>query len=172
VKPALFFLLIYLSSTAGAQMPFTRLTSEDGLGNNSVQCILQGRDGIMWIGTNGGLNRYDGAAFIQYNILSKPALSSNVITALLEDDAGNIWEGTDNGLNILDPVANTIRLFSHSDLSSSALSPGPVKALQKMKEGSIWILSATRITAYTLQNGFRRVALDSCLLGPTKVLQV
>ena len=95
-------------------MPFTRLTSEDGLGNNSVQCILQGRDGIMWIGTNGGLNRYDGAAFIQYNILSKPALSSNVITALLEDDAGNIWIGTDNGLDILNPVANTIRQFSHS----------------------------------------------------------
>jgi len=150
-------------------MPFTRLTSEDGLGNNSVQCILQGRDGIMWIGTNGGLNRYDGAAFIQYNILSKPALSSNVITALLEDDAGNIWIGTDNGLDILDPVTNTILLFSHSDLSSAALSSGPVKALQKMKDGSIWILSATQVTAYTLQNGFRRVRLDSSLLGPTKV---
>jgi Two component regulator propeller len=170
VKITIFFsLLIYLSSTAGAQLPFTRLTSEDGLGNNSVQCILQGRDGIMWIGTNGGLNRYDGAAFIQYSILSKPALSSNVITALLKDDAGNIWVGTENGLNILDPVANTIRPFSHPDLSSAAFSPGPVKALQKMKDGSIWILSATQITAYTLQNGFRRVRLDSALLGPTRV---
>jgi len=136
ITASLFLFIIYLPSTAGAQMPFTRLTSEDGLGNNSVQCILQGRDGIMWIGTNGGLNRYDGAAFIQYSILSKPALSSNVITALLEDDGGDIWIGTDNGLDILDPVANTLRQFSHSDLSSVALSPGPVKALTGTLRGS------------------------------------
>jgi len=150
-------------------MPFTRLTEEDGLGNNSVQCILQDKTGIMWMGTSGGLNRYDGAAFIQYSILSKPALSSNVITVLLEDDAGDIWVGTENGLNILDPIANTIRSFVHPDLQAAALPPGPIRGLQKMKDGSIWILSESWIVEFTPHKGFRRIRLDPSLLGTTKV---
>ena len=153
-----------MSPAAGAQVSFTRLTAEDGLGNNSVQCILQDKSGIVWIGTNGGLNRYDGATFIQYSILSKPALVGNVVTALLEDVQGNIWIGTEDGLSILDPLANTVRQFTHAGIA-----PGPIRGLQKLRDGSICILSESWIYTFTSQQGFRRMRLDPALLGPTKV---
>jgi signal transduction histidine kinase/ligand-binding sensor domain-containing protein len=162
-------LLICLTPTAYAQVAFTRLTEEDGLGNNSIQCILQDKSGIVWIGTNGGLNRYDGAGFISYNILSKPALGSNIIAALLEDDSGRIWVGTENGLDLLDPVANTIRTAASVDGKTGAHLPGPVKALQRARDGSIWIMGESWLSRWTSGGGFRRIRIDPSLLGPTKV---
>jgi ligand-binding sensor domain-containing protein len=108
-----FYFIVFLLSlpfipAAQKTFQYTRLTAEDGLSNNSVQCILQDKSGIMWIGTNGGLNRYDGSSFIQYSILSQPALSNNVVTTLMQDEKGSIWIGTQNGVNILDPSTNTI----------------------------------------------------------------
>jgi ligand-binding sensor domain-containing protein len=49
------------ASTLRAQnysIRFTRLTVEDGLSQNTVQCILQDREGFMWFGTQHGLNKY------------------------------------------------------------------------------------------------------------------
>src|SRR5262245_16545615 len=96
-------LLVLMLITLAAQQPlqYTILTAENGLSNNSVQCILQDNTGIVWIGTSAGLNRYDGAAFIPYSVLSTPALSGNVVTALMQDEDNYIWIGTENGLNIL-----------------------------------------------------------------------
>src|SRR5215475_1563895 len=107
-------------------LSYTRLTVEDGLSNNSVQCVLQDRAGIVWIGTNGGLNRYDGNFLVQYSILSQPALTNSVITALMQDDKGMIWIGTEDGLNILDPLTNTVRRFMHT-AGSASLPQGPVR---------------------------------------------
>jgi signal transduction histidine kinase/ligand-binding sensor domain-containing protein len=163
------FLLFWLSPGVVGQVAFTRLTEEDGLGNNSVQCILQDKSGIVWIGTNGGLNRYDGATFIPYNMLSRPALSSNAVTSLLEDDSGRIWVGTENGLNLLDPVGNTIRLPASVDGKGSDLLPGPVRGLQRMRDGSIWVSGESWIFRFTPHTGLRRVRMDPALLGPTKV---
>src|SRR5688500_12536810 len=124
-----------MSAAAQRTLQYTRLTVEDGLSNNSVQCILQDKSGILWIGTNGGLNRYDGSLFIQYNITTQPALTNSTVTALLEDDKGCIWIGTENGLNILDPATNSIKSFYHQDTVPGSLPPGPIRIMQKMKNG-------------------------------------
>jgi len=160
-----------LLSTASAQQAFsyTRLTVEDGLSNNSVQCVLQDKTGIMWIGTNGGLNRYDGSSFIQYNILSRPALTSGVITALLQDTGGRIWIGTENGLNILDPATNTVLPLVHDDNNAASLPPGPVRGIQKMKDGSIGILSDYWFARQLQHRGFVKTGIDPSLTGPVKV---
>ncbi len=120
-------LLVCLPLTLAAQQPlqYTRLTAENGLSNNSVQCILQDKHGIVWIGTNGGLNRYDGASFIQYSLLSTPALTNNVVTALMQDADGYLWIGTENGLNILRPATNTFQQFVHNNTVAGSLPPGP-----------------------------------------------
>src|SRR5262245_46393517 len=106
-------LLICLPFTLAAQqtIQYTRLTAENGLSNNSVQCILQDNTGIVWIGTSAGLNRYDCSSFIPYSVLSTPAITNNVVTALMQDENNYIWIGTENGLNILHPETNTIQQF-------------------------------------------------------------
>ncbi|MEO8404085.1 MAG: two-component regulator propeller domain-containing protein [Chitinophagaceae bacterium] len=159
----LFFLALYINVAAQAPLQYTRLSAEDGLSNNSVQCVMQGKRGIMWIGTNGGLNRYDGSSFIQYNILSEPALTNGVVTAMMEDEKGYIWIGTDNGLNILNPSANTILHFVHQDSGPSSLPAGPIRAIQKMKDGRILIMSDTWLVKVTGLNSFSRISIDTSL---------
>jgi len=143
---------------------------EDGLSNNSVQCILQDKSGIIWIGTNGGLNRYDGSSLHQYSILSQPALTNSVITALQQDEKGLIWIGTEHGLNILDPVTNTIRQFVHEDSLRNSLPQGPVRAIQRTKKGNIWVLSDRWLAEFTTADHFTQAVLDTALLETDMVL--
>jgi ligand-binding sensor domain-containing protein/two-component sensor histidine kinase len=151
-------------AAAQRSLQYTRLSAEDGLSNNSVQCILQDKSGIIWIGTNGGLNRYDGSSFVQYSILSKPALTNSTVTALMEDERGNIWVGTENGLNILNPVTNTIRQFAHIDAVPASIPSGPIRVIQKMKEGGLWILSDRWIVKFNNASSFVPVSIDTALI--------
>lgn len=134
---------IFLRLTAGAQslLQYTRLTASDGLSSNFIQCILQDRSGIFWIGTNNGLNRYDGSGFMQYSVLSKPTLTNGVITCLFQDPSGLIWIGTENGLNILDPTNNNIRRFIHSDNEPGSLPAGVIHTIQQLNDGTILLMS-------------------------------
>lgn len=86
---------------------------EDGFTQSAVNALLQGKDGYLWIGTFGGLVRFDGSKFTmmraQHGKSASPAQndaggpSSNRILALREDAQGRIWIGTeDAGLSLYD----------------------------------------------------------------------
>lgn len=78
---------------------FTSLSTKDGLLSNSVNTILKDRYGIMWFGTDDGLNKFDGTNFTVYRY--KPGdstgLRTNEVLALHEDRSGNLWIGTSGG---------------------------------------------------------------------------
>ena len=100
------------------QGQFNKLSISDGLSNEYITTIFQDSKGYMWIGTEDGLNRYDGKVLKTYNadINSKNSLSSTHINDIEEDDFGNIWVATDNGLDIL--INNTydvIRINEYMD---------------------------------------------------------
>lgn len=117
----------------------------------------------MWIGTNGGLNRYDGSSFIQYSVLSQPALTNSVVTTLMEDAKGSIWIGTENGLNILNPFTNDIQQFVHNSANPSSIPEGPIRAVQKMSDGSTWILSDQWMAKFNSNKSFTPVTIDTML---------
>lgn len=71
--------------------------SQQGLPQNSVTALLVDRAGYLWIGTYGGLVRYDGHDFRVHGSDAQNGPPSDRITALLEDDAGRLWIGTENG---------------------------------------------------------------------------
>ena len=78
---------------------FTHLSVEHGLSQSSVQQILQDRRGLLWFGTQEGLNRYDGYRFIVHRARDQDGfLRDHDITALVEDDEGDLWVGTSKGL--------------------------------------------------------------------------
>lgn len=75
----------------------TQWTTENGLPQNSVTSIAQTRDGYLWLGTFGGLARFDGVRFKIYTTANTPELRSNRITALGTDHQKTLWIGTENG---------------------------------------------------------------------------
>lgn len=73
-------------------------TSEQGLPQNSVRAMLQTRDGLLWIGTRGGLARFDGADFVLYRAGSPDSIPNDSITGLAEDRDGSLWISSAGGL--------------------------------------------------------------------------
>lgn len=81
---------------------FDMYDTGNGLSQATVHCVLQDSRGYLWIGTDDGLNRYDGTQFVQFH--SDPSdlttLSNGAVWSLLEDSEGFIWVGTQKaGLN-------------------------------------------------------------------------
>ena len=75
-------------------------TDRDGLPNNSVTSLAQTEDGFLWIGTRGGLARFDGVEFENYSVVDNPELRSGRIEALATDDSGTLWIGHEGaGIN-------------------------------------------------------------------------
>ena len=78
------------------------ITANEGLSQSEVTAIIKDRKGFVWIGTRGGLNRYDGTNIKVYqNEIGNPnSLINNSIEALFEDSSGSIWIGTkSNGIS-------------------------------------------------------------------------
>ena len=68
----------------------------EGLGNLSVNCLLQDKAGFLWIGTESGLYQYDGSRFWQLGM--KEGLPSEFVRSLSLDRDGRLWVGTRDGL--------------------------------------------------------------------------
>jgi len=71
---------------------------ENGLPQNTVQALVQTRDGFVWLGTEVGLVRFDGNGFQVFDRNSTPALPGNDVRCLLESKDGALWIGTSEGL--------------------------------------------------------------------------
>src|ERR1017187_839112 len=69
--------------------------TQDGLPENTVQAFAQTPDNYLWIGTSGGLVRFDGAGFVVYDRDNTPAIHENSIFCLTVGRDGSLWAGTD-----------------------------------------------------------------------------
>lgn len=74
--------------------------TEQGLPLNTVQALLQTRDGYLWVGTGGGLARFDGVRFATFESSQVRELASRSIFGFFEDSAGNLWIGHSEGAAI------------------------------------------------------------------------
>ena len=76
-----FMLIAEKSFAQPDKIKFEHITVNDGLSQNTVNCIFQDSRGFMWFGTHDGLNRYDGYEVIQFNHdpLDSNSLANNII---------------------------------------------------------------------------------------------
>lgn len=86
---------------------------EQGLSNQAVYALLQDRQGYIWVGTQSGLNRFDGRRFALFDrVPNDPnSLSDNFVNCLLEDRQGQIWIGHRQGLSRLDKATERMENF-------------------------------------------------------------
>ena len=117
--------------------------SDDGLRGRQVRALHEDRAGTLWIGTDGGLHRYDRDAgtFAAYtHELENPrSLSSDQVRALHEDRAGTLWIGTSDGLNRFEPETETFGHFRHDETDPASLSSDAVSTLFEDLAGTLWV---------------------------------
>ncbi|MFV0266325.1 MAG: two-component regulator propeller domain-containing protein [Draconibacterium sp.] len=119
------------------------LTVDNGLSHNEVTAIVQDNDGFIWIGTRGGLNRYDGYGFKVFNqVPNDPnSLVNPSIESLFVDSRGHIWIGTKSGgVSKYDPVSETFKnIVSNYRQPNPLLSDNRILCFHEDTEGNIWM---------------------------------
>lgn len=106
---------------------------ENGLPQDTVQALVQTRDGFVWVGTDGGLARFDGNRFAVFDRNSTPALPNGDVRCLLATRDGALWIGTADGLARWKD--NTMQVYGAAD----GLPGGPVRALLETSGGVLWV---------------------------------
>ncbi len=135
-------LFVLCNSLAQNQpIKFKHLTINDGLSQNTVYCTFQDKKGFIWIGTEDGLNRFDGADWLifKHETNNKQSLSNNQVNAIEQDEDGQLIVATADGLNIYDPSKNIFRkvnLHTSKDQSNEFVS-----SVAKDSKGRFWISS-------------------------------
>jgi len=111
--------------------------------NKSSNLIVEDKDGLIWIGTNEGLNSYDKKTnkFIRYKHSPGNAnsLSNNKIWAVFVDKENLVWIGTENGLNCYNKRTNSVSCYKHVSNNINSLSNDHVNIIKEDKNGTLWI---------------------------------
>ena len=96
-----------------------RFQSQSGrpgtLSDNSIIDLLEDRGGIIWVCTEGGLNRLDPRSGSFESLRTGDGLPSDVLRGILEDADGMLWIASNQGLARLDPRTRKVRVFDEND---------------------------------------------------------
>ncbi len=138
-------LILNLTSTESIHaqqqdLNFTSLQIKDGLSSNTVNAIVKDHFGLMWFGTEDGLNKYDGSNFTVYRFKADDpsGIQANDIRALHEDKSGNLWIGTSGGsLSLFDRKKDTFITFPAN--VPGGLSNNIILSITSDYKGKIWV---------------------------------
>ncbi|MCK8495764.1 ATP-binding protein [Spirosoma sp. RP8] len=130
------------------QFRFEHITIDRGLSHSDAMCVTQDKEGFVWIGTNKGINRYDGYSLKTYNLPvdTQRGVSSNRVRSLHVDQRGTLWAGVERaGLFWYD--VRTDRFTSIQTKSTNAgfgplldkLGQTNVHAVVSDKRGRLWV---------------------------------
>ena len=108
--------------------------AQDGLPDQTVQAVAQTSDGYLWIGTKGGLLRFDGAHFVIYDHTNTPGLSESSINCLSVSRDGSLWIGTEGG-GLVRYQASVFHAYPTEDGASDSF----VRAILEDRRGNIWV---------------------------------
>jgi ligand-binding sensor domain-containing protein/signal transduction histidine kinase len=109
-------------------------TTANGLPQGSVQALAQTADRYLWVGTIGGLVRFDGSSFTTFNRHNTPAIRENSIFSLLVARDGSLWIGTEGG-GALHYRNGGFESFTERQ----GLTNGFVRSILEDVQGAIWL---------------------------------
>ncbi len=117
-------------------MKFYPLDANAGLSNSHITCIHQDSRGFLWVGTNDGLNRYDGYSFHVYRQIpgDTTGMFNNIVNAIFEDSHGTLWMSTYNrGFYSYDRKKNKFVVVEEMSKLSEIMS------INEHQDGELWI---------------------------------
>ena len=130
----------------------TLFTQDNGLGSNEVNCVYQSASGYIWVGTDGGLYRYDGNEFKVFNLWDTEKADVYCINDLFQDSQGRLWIATNN-YGLFYKKGNEMHHFS-SDYYNGIKT---INDVCETENGIIFVAAS---------NGLFRVNEDSLVLTP------
>lgn len=146
-------LLAGLPVSAGSRSSSPEQVSlQRGLSQSTVHAVLQDDDGFLWIGTDYGLNRFDGSEFIVFthDPADGRALGGNRVRALAQDTGGALWVALlEGGLDRRDPVTGVFGHFRHDPDDPTSLASDSVRDVVVDSDGDLWIATADGLDRLT-----------------------
>jgi signal transduction histidine kinase/ligand-binding sensor domain-containing protein len=151
-----FILLLSITPPSFSQKSeFEKLNFPDGGAFGFITGITQDNDGNMWISSKGGLLKYNGSRFTNYqnNPLNTNSISTNTLESVFADENGSIWIGTlGNGLNKLDPKTGVFTHFQHDPDNPSSISNDTVTVILRDSSGDLFIGTHKGLNKYDQEN--------------------
>jgi len=126
--------------TPAEELVFRSWGTEVGLPQNTVNAIVQTRDGYLWVGTRDGLARFDGVRFTVFGL--RDGLPSVEVQCLYEDSQGTLWIGTSGG-GLSRWVGGRIEPVNFPE---QLVASGTVTSLAEDAAGRLWIGTRAGLT--------------------------
>jgi ligand-binding sensor domain-containing protein/signal transduction histidine kinase len=122
-------------------LQFDWISSEQGLSQNSINCIFQDSKGFLWFGTQDGLNKFDGYSFeiFKHHPLDSTTISHNWIWDINEDRAGNLWIATWRGLNKYDLNSSKFIRYLPEENNPNSINNSRPTSIKEDSDGNLWI---------------------------------
>lgn len=143
---------------------FETISVEQGLSQSTVLSIVQDQHGFIWIGTNDGLNRFDGYDFLvfEHEPENQRSLSDNTILSLFVDHRGELWVGTDGGgLNRYNRLTGEFTVYQSTQSNFNNLSNDAILDIYEDSLGWIWVGTRRGLNRLDSQLGtFRNMSYD------------
>lgn len=132
------------------EISFDHFTMIDGLSQNSVTCLFQDSQGFLWIGSQAGLNRFDGRTFkvFKNEPMDPHSLSSNYINAIAEDADGNLWIATEYGLCKFNRFTASFRNYFSEEGNNKSLSSNEIYSVLVDSKKRIWVKTANALELF------------------------
>ncbi len=140
-----------LAFTQNKQLNFERIGTKQGISDLNPLCIMQDSRGFIWIGTENGLNRYDGHQFkVFYNDETDScSISNNYVRNILEDSQGNLWIATHGGgFNKFDRLKNRFKHYLHNPSNPNSVSDNTINNILDDGTGKFWITSSDGLNLF------------------------
>jgi ligand-binding sensor domain-containing protein/signal transduction histidine kinase len=173
----LFTLAILLAGLAGAAVPekdirFRHLNTSNGLAQGTVNAIVQDTSGYLWLGTDGGLVRYDGyqTTLFKHDPANPASLADNMISAIFPAERGGLWVASYGNLQLYDPASGTFARHLSDQTGGSVLRG--IRQIISDGAGGIWVGSGTglhRFLAGGRRADYRHDPSDPASLGSDEV---
>ncbi|WP_406684602.1 response regulator [Seonamhaeicola sp. MEBiC1930] len=145
---SLVFCLSTLNSLSQSQEIFEKINKSNGLSSSRITSIVKAENGFVWIGSENGLNRYDGKELKVYN-RQNSSISSNNINDVLIDSKGRIWIATlGGGLNLYNPLNDEFLIYKNRPGDIKSLPSNQLNVLFEDSDENLWIGSENGLCVF------------------------